>query len=335
MIPTSFGDGSRNFLSMQQTTQLRQRLQVLTREMSTGRAVDTTAKLGRDASRYAATEGLRKRSEAYARTASETGQLLATMQIALAEVDQLRGGLSAQLLLVTQSTPSGALVTAGLDAKQAFDAAVSALNTRMGGRAIFAGIATGGAALASADTMLADITATLPPAPLAQDLRDAVDDWFDLPGGGFETSGYLGDTEAPTRRLGPETELSIPGQADDEASRAVLKSMALATLAGSPDLALTDGERRSLLREAGEALLANAGPLTDMRARVGAAEAAAEQALSRQTARASALAIQGSDMIRADPYETAIALQEVQTSLETQYTLTARLQSLSLVRFLR
>jgi len=89
------------------------------------------------------------------------------------------------------------------------------------------------------------------------------------------------------------------------------------------------------LRHAGEALIAGAGNLVQLRASVGSAEARVEEASARLSARETALEIARNDMSAADPYETASNLQEVQLQLETHYTLTARLSRLSLTEYLR
>ena len=54
----------------------------------------------------------------------------------------------------------------------------------------------------------------------------------------------------------------------------------------------------------------------------------------RNAAEASALQIARNGLVAADPYDTATAIQAVQTQIETLYTLTARLSRLSLTDYL-
>ncbi len=75
-------------------------------------------------------------------------------------------------------------------------------------------------------------------------------------------------------------------------------------------------------------------PLIEMRAHVGSVEAHVEQASARNAAETSALEIARSDMISADPYDTASALEAVTTQMETLYTLTARLSRLNFADYM-
>ncbi len=336
MGPTSIGDGSRHFAALRQTAQARARLDQLSQELASGRVADPAAHLGPDATRLTATVSGHSAAEAYSAATTETGQILSLMQSALGSVDAARETLAGQVVLVGPSTSDAALYRVGASAWSGFETIISALNTRLGDRALFAGTASDGAALAPASDMLAAIVATLPPTPGAVDVETALDTWFYDPAGGFATSGYLGDTgAAATRRLDVGQELTISARADDASLRDVLKAAAMAALAGDPDLGLGTVSRRDLMRRAGNGLLAAASPLIESRGALGAAEATVDQISARHAARATALAMMRNDMTEADPYETVTALQQVQLQLETQYTLTARLQGLSLVEYLR
>ena len=56
--------------------------------------------------------------------------------------------------------------------------------------------------------------------------------------------------------------------------------------------------------------------------------------LAEQEAQLTSLGIIRNDMTVADPFETAVRLQEVQLQLETQFTITSRLSGLSLVNYI-
>ncbi|MGR3631647.1 MAG: flagellin [Limimaricola soesokkakensis] len=335
MSLTSLGDGSRHFLMRNQGVALRHRLDGLVSALSSGRAADPVAAMGRDATRLATTRSAHGATEAYGRVAAETGQRLALMQTALGELDGLREALAGQLVLVGETSADGVLSNMGRSAEQGFEAVVSALNRRMGGTALFAGRDGDATALAPPGEMLDAIRATLPPQPGAEALRVAVSDWFDLPGGGFESAGYLGDAEGhATPRIGAGETVALAARADDPAPRMVMKALALATLAGEAE-AMGGAARGALIREAGTMLLSAGSGMTESRAALGAAEATVEATSARHAARATALGLMQNQMIAADPYATATALQEVQTQLETHYMLTARLSELSLTRYLR
>ena len=72
-----------------------------------------------------------------------------------------------------------------------------------------------------------------------------------------------------------------------------------------------------------------------MQGQVGAQLEIIETTRTRQANERNALMLQRSELIGADPYETAAALTERQTQLETLYALTARVSRLSLAAYLR
>ncbi len=77
------------------------------------------------------------------------------------------------------------------------------------------------------------------------------------------------------------------------------------------------------------------GSLTALRADVGLEEERAAEAVTRNSALAASLTIMRNELALVDPYATAVALQDTETQLETQFALTARLSNLSLVNYLR
>jgi flagellar hook-associated protein 3 FlgL len=183
--------------------------------------------------------------------------------------------------------------------------------------------------------MLTELRAAVAGTATIDEVRDAISDWFDLAGGGFETVGYLGNTGlAPTRRIDDETTARLDARADSQAVRDVLKATALAALSTEPGIVLTTTERSTLFARATTDLVAASSGIVNLQARTGAEEARAEAAKVRLTAQVSALSLMRNDMVSADLFETASELEQVQTQLETHYTVTARLSRLSLVGYL-
>jgi len=184
-------------------------------------------------------------------------------------------------------------------------------------------------------TLALGVVAAIAGATTMEDARTAINDWFDVPGGGFETLGYLGDTgDNPTRRIDDETTAEYPARADDQAVRDVLKATALAALATDTGLVMDNDERALMFSAATTDLISAGGPIVNLQAVTGAEEARVDSANARLTAQVSALSLMRNDMVSADPFQTATELEAVQTQLETHYTVTARLSQLSLVRYL-
>lgn len=336
MSMTSIGDMRQHFLNLRHNTTLKERLATLAQELTTGQAADLTAHLGHDQARLVDIDRQLALAEAQDRATSETGQLLAHMQVALSSIDDLRGQAAAPLLQITTDTPQAQRADAADEARLAFEGAVQALNTRFGDRAAFAGTQVGVSPLAPATDMLADILASMSAVTDAAGVIAALDLWFDDPGGGFATMAYQGSvTDNLVRPLGQGRVTEIDARADDPALKSVLKAAAMGAIATDSSLTLSNDDRAALLRTSGEALMTSAAGLTSVQAGIGYAEARVEQAAIRNSASQSALTILRNDLVSADPYQTATELEQVQLQLETHYTLTARLSRLSLTEYLR
>ncbi len=164
----------------------------------------------------------------------------------------------------------------------------------------------------------------------------AIDNWFFAPGGGFETTGYLGsDQPVGSFRLSEFDTESVGLTAADPAIRGMLKGFAMATLSGDGRSSLNSSERLDLAQMAGERLLSSESEMAVVRASVGSAEARIDTISARNAAEITSLEIAKADITAIDPYRTATELEAVRTQLETLYTLTARLSRLSLADFLR
>ncbi|MEM8572870.1 MAG: flagellar biosynthesis protein FlgL, partial [Pseudomonadota bacterium] len=212
----------------------------------------------------------------------------------------------------------------------------ASLNTRVADRSLFAGQAIDGPAIAEADTILSDLTIAVAGATTAADVEVIVDAWFDTPGGGFETIGYLGAAEdlAPMA-LGLQEAADFALRADDQAVRDMLKSFAMASLVAEGAFASDITERAELLRSAGERMFTANDEFNALRANLGVVEAEIENALVRNTAETAALELAQAEIIAIDPFKSATDLAAAENQLEMLYAITARLSRLTLVDYLR
>jgi len=130
-------------------------------------------------------------------------------------------------------------------------------------------------------------------------------------------------------------DIKIDVRADSSELKEVLKGFAYAAAASEVSGTLSDRTFAELTREAGVKLFDAAEGMSRLQAGLGEKEESVDIALSSNESQLSAFEIARSDLIRADPFETAIKLQEMQTQLETHFAVTARLSQLNLVDFLR
>ena len=331
----SIGDLAQSLMLRQQNAGLKQTMQRLTSELSTGRVQDTSKHLSGDYSRLTDIERSMTLLAGYKTAGNEAAVFASATQFALERMQSVTSDLGTDLIQISASTLSSVLETNSATALGQFESLVSALNTDVAGRGLFSGAATDRAAVVGADDLLADLRTAMAGAATAADLRAAADTYFG-PAGGFETTGYSGSNApiAPMALRDGET-VVLDIKADDQAFRNMLKETALAALATDPAFGLSRTEQAEVMNTAGQNLLTVQDDLTNLRAGVGFAEARIENFQARTEAeRISAEYAKGA-LLSVDPYEAATRLEDAQFQLESLYSVTVRLSRLNLTSFMR
>lgn len=331
---TTIGDLARNFMNQRTDARLTRDVQSLGRELTSGLVSDPVAHLRGASGPVAAIDRSLSLLDAYDLSRKKVEALANGAQAAMTNlgnhIDSLRSGIAGVL---PGSDPKAA-DAASATARQGFGAFVATLNTQVAGESLFSGTRTTGPALRAADDILQDLVAGLAGITTAGGLDAAVDAYF-APGGAFETNDYLGsDLSRDDIRVGQNDTVSLQQKADDRRLRdglAVLAKMAvldMGVLAGQPD-------QRVLVANAAAAGTQKAtGGIVAMAAEIGAGQERTERVGVQVAAERDSLARMRLDLLGADPYETAIRLQQTESQIETLYTLTARLSRLSLTAYL-
>ena len=165
---------------------------------------------------------------------------------------------------------------------------------------------------------------------------DLFEAWFEDAGGGLETMGYLGsNSDMGPMMIAEDETVSVGVRADSQVIRDTLKGYALMSLIVDGALAGQVTEQADLAAAAATQLLAADGDITDVRARIGAVEARIEDAQARNAAEKSAYELARTELVGADPYQTATELQAVYAQIETLYTVTARIAGLKFTDYMR
>lgn len=333
----SIGDMAQAFQMRRHNVELQKHLTRLTEEMTTGVKADMAEAVSGDFRALAGIDRSLETLEAYATATSEAELFASSLQAALGVAADIASDLGPALLGSATSASPTLISTAAADVRQKFGAVVSALNTQVADRYLLSGTATDQRPVADAEAILAALTTATAGQTTASGIEAAVTAWFDAPagGGGYLDLAYNGSS-APLApfQIGPGTTATIDLTAADGGLRDLLKGLALGALVDTGALAGNDAGRTQLIKSAGKGLTASGTALAGLRARVGTAEAQIADTATRNSAEASALKIARNGIIAADPYETASALEAVQTQIETLYTLTARLSRLSLTDYL-
>jgi flagellar hook-associated protein 3 FlgL len=331
----SVGDLAGHFTNRLNTAAVKIDLLRLNNELSTGRPADRVAFAGGDTARLSLIERDIVLAQTRVAAGTSLAQFLSGMQTALDGMEALRAGLGAQIQPLNNASSSLEIARTSDAGASTFRDLVAQLNSTVAGSSLFAGTAVDRPALADAEVMLASLRAGAAGSTTATDVIVAVDTWFDDPAGGFATVGYLGDAGPPIMRsIDAGMSMTVEPRADQPAIKRLLRTAAIVALAADPALALPLSTQRSLVTGALSDLLSATAPLTDLRAVVGLEEERLADAKDRNGALAAALTVMRNELALVDPYATAVALKEKETQLEMQFSLTARLSGLSLVRFL-
>lgn len=333
---SNIGDLAQSTLLRRDTARVKGELDRLTGELTSGRRANLNAALKGQFGPLAGIGRSLSLTEAHLAGNAAAARFAEGQQIALESVQGMV--LTAGPAYLEAAGP-GSDIQRSVVAKQAnqqLRQAVSALNTQLENKSLFGGAALDGQALASVDTMLADLEAALSGVVSPADALDVVEEWFDAPSGGFETVAYSGSS-APISNMviGEGETVGFAVTAADATVRDALRGLALGALLDRGLFAGDPTARRAIMQGAGETLISAADGLTGHRADIGYTEARIETARVRSETEIGALRMARAALTEVDPYETALRLQEVQVQLETIYAVTARVSYLSLAQVLR
>ena len=334
----SVGDMSQTYLMRRHNTQLKQTMNQLSGELVTGVQKDLGAAVGGDFTALAAIDRSLARNAAFKQVAAETDLLAGTQQEALETVQGHATAIGATLVsAVSSSSPS--MIDAGVqDALVRFSAIVNALNVSVAGRYALSGTSTDTAPVAQPEVILTALGTAIGGLTQPDDIVNAVETWFDQPYGspGYLDTAYQGSATglAPVQ-LSETDQTQVTLTAADPTIRNLLKGFALASLIAEkkvPDVLET---RSALTQAAGERILTSDAELSVLRSELGTVESIVAESQTRNAAQKTALELAKGELVGADSYDTATALEAVQSQLETLYSLTSRLSQLTLTDYLR
>lgn len=308
----------------------------LTREMSSGKVASLNDHLK---GQFGALAGISRSltlGDANLASNGTAGRIASAQQLALGAVQDVVMAAGPEFLQAASAGNDVQRKTVAHNADGQLQRVLATLNTQLENKALFAGAALNGPALADADAMLTDLESTLTAATGPADAIARVTAWFDTPAGGFETVAYRGaDTPMSDIVIAQQETARFDVTASDPVLRDTLRGLALGALLDRGLFAGDPAAQRAIMQHAGETLVNAADGVTARRAGLGFTESRIEAARIRIEAEQTGLEMARSALTESDPYETALRLQEVQLQLETIYSVTARLSNLSLAQVLR
>lgn len=330
--------------------QAQEKLVGANKEMTTGRYADVGLGLG---ARTGLTVNLRNQHAQLSGIVDTNGlvsQRLDVTQKALGGMLETAQNFLSTLLSVRSSNTGADVLTT--DAKNNLQAAIGSLNSSMGGQYIFAGtntqeipltdyFATPAAAnkaavdaaflgyfgFAQDDPAAANITA----ADMTTFLQTDFSAQFDDPAWGTNWSSAL-DSDLQSR-ISPNEVITTSTNANETHMRDLVKAYAMVVDAGTRGL--NQNAYQAVVDQAIESINGAIKGLTSKQAELGSAQARVTTASERLTVQRDILAAQIQANEGVDPYEAKLRVDQLSTQVETAYALTVRLQSLSILNFMK
>lgn len=334
MIPTYSGDMGRFLATQRQTMTIKNDLHKLTHEMSSGQKADLPRALGVNQARVADIQQRISRIDVYSGNAAQLSGQYRTMEVSLDQISGATQALADRLLSSPDMMAGQQRAIAAETARHSFDTVVSALSASYGGISLFSGVNTDSAPLPDAATIMTSLRAAVDLSGTAAQIQSEVEAFFESDTGPLVSTLYQGgQPSGKTVSIGDDRFSKVEITATSGPIRQMLAGAALASLIGDPAVAAEPGKQKALIEGARDKMLQRGG-LTTLQANLGTQQALLQQTQASMAAEKSSLSIEINDLTRADPYETASRLQQVQLQLETHYTITGRLSRLSLVNFL-
>ena len=318
---------------LRQSPDLRTALQSASREMTTGKLSDPGKALRGDFTALAATDHALARLSGYAAVTTELSLLGEAMQKSLAIISDAATEMGTNLLRTTSGATEAqlsAITTTGL---RDFNTAIMALNTRLADKSVFGGNASDRPALPNPETILTTLEAAISGATTVDDISGQIADWFNG-STGYEAL-YSGGAERAGLTIASGEIATLPFTALDPAIRESLVGFAKVALLERGLLGGDHAARAELALSAGENLFNSSEARSVLAGRVGTVEQQIARAQSRNSAEKSALSLARNGLTEADPYETAVRLQDLESRLDAFYTITSRLSQLTLTSYLR
>lgn len=338
MALNSIGDQARAFAMKTATTRVKNQLDVLTKELSSGEVADLGQRLGGNTKAINQIETRLTTLAQMRQNGAEIAAYTTGLQDVLGKLHSDTSALAVALLTEPVSPTPDLLATRSAEIGDSFATTVSRLNGDVAGQFLFSGLNTQQAPLDSSEAMLASLVTLTAGLTTAADVAQAVSDWFDAPvgGGGFLDNAYHGTVGAERQiTVGENRQVSVSTDAASQGVRDALKGMAMGALVSKGVLAGQYDQQLQLMSRGAETLLNNETQLLSEVSRVAQAQQSTQNGQTETAARSSVLTIARNEIRSADPYETSLALKETESQLEQIYAITARLSNLKLVEYLR
>lgn len=335
MTISSFGDLATAFSLRYRNTEVKQDIQRLGQELSTGITADISDHLGGSYTRLTSVERDLRVLNGFGISISEAQQYTEVLQVRLSQISDENTKFTSDLIASDASHSTATLSTFANKALVLMDSVVGSVNGRSAGRNLFSGDTVHNPAVIPAADILTQLETAITGSATAQDAITAIDTWFSDPLG-YDAVAYIGSTtELAPFRMSETVSIGVDVRANDPAIKSTLRALSIVALSTSSAVMLSPDQQNEMLQTAITELAGAQSQIVGVQARVGLAQEQIEGWSIRTQTERSGAEFAKSQLLSVDPYETATRLEAAQFQLESLYTVTARLSQLSLVNFIR
>lgn len=330
------GDLAQFMLSKQMQTKLRTSAESAGQEATTGLATNVAEQLGGASISVSLLDRKMELLAQHKHGIAEARVFASASQSVLARIHDQSSQVVNNLALVPQLQSVSELQVLSETAAQTMIDAVNSLNSRIGGKYLFAGSSTQTKPLPDGETFVAMLRTAVSGATTADEVSNAINAWFETSGGPFETFAYAGSAtgflEMP---IGNGENAKFGLRADGDTIRDLFQALGVAALATDAFIGLGIADQKKLLKHGYDALLQVDLNLTEERAGLGLIEAKIENGKVATEIELGRMERDRLSMIGVDQFEAASKFEAAQQQLDVFYRIAARQGRTSLAEYLR
>lgn len=333
----SVGDQARALALQSAAGRLKTTLNVLTEELASGEVSDIGQRVLGNTQSLRAIEDKISMTEAFHRVSVEADGLAKMMSAALDSIQSISSNIAIDLINEPVGENTSLLLERSGQVAKDLDLIVTRLNVSFSGQHVLSGTATDQLPLMSGSEILNVLQGVVSGLTSASDIVQAVSDWFDSPSGsgGFLDVAYRGNDGGRQFMVSEGRVVVLDVNAGAPEMRDTLKGMAISSLVSRGVLSTDISQQRELMRLGGGIIYDNDSLLVSAQAKIGHFARSIERSIAENSMLSDSLTISRNDIRSADPYETSLALSDVETRLQTLYAVTNRLSKLKLVDYVR
>lgn len=320
---------SMNTLLSSRMSATQAQIQTLQRQVATGQRAETYAQLGTQAGANIALHNEANTVAIFQQNNQVLiGRMSAMDQAMTAMHDPAESVKSDAYALMPSDTQRNALI---LSAQNAFSTVVNALQTSVGGRALFSGDGTDVTPIVS--TVFSDLQSAITALPQPVDttaVESTIDNFFSTP-----SNFYQGGSSLQPSAVDKNISVDYGILASDPAFKDLLQGLATIALMPTPDgVNITDAQYTAAIQGAASTLSQGVGQLNQLISSNGSNQALVENTNTQHATTLTMVQEQINTIEQTDLAEAASQLAQLSTQLQATYEMTAQLNQLSLINYL-